>query len=243
MQNFSPDKAPHDLHVAIILDGNRRWGRKNNKEDSWGHYKGAQVLKRIVKKCPQLGIKYLTIFAFSTENWKRSPEEIRFLMNLIEVYLKKEKLPLHKKNVRLRFLGERHRFSENLLHHIQEIEHLTQDNTGLQLNVALDYGGRREIVTGIRRLVMEIQKCALPPDAITEDLFEKFLFTYPHPHPDILIRTGGESRISNYLLWQLAYTELFFLSVQWPDFIFQHLKEIVKKYHTRTRTYGGNANV
>lgn len=239
----SSRNAPQDLHVAIILDGNRRWGRKNGREESWGHYKGAQVLKRIVKRCPQLGVKYLTVFAFSTENWKRSPEEIDFLMNLMKTYLKKEKSTLHARNVKMRFLGERHRLSENLLYHMEEMETLTQNNTGLHLDVALDYGGRREILLGVQKIVQEAQKSSLPHDAITEEFFEKCLHTYPHPDPDILIRTGGDYRISNYLLWQIAYTELFFLAIQWPDFTVHHLKTIIENYHKRTRTYGGNLNV
>ncbi len=243
VEKFAHGDDPGGLHVAIILDGNRRWGRRQNRGDSWGHYKGAQVLKRIVKKCPQVGVKYLTVFAFSTENWRRSSEEVDFLMNLMESYLKKERQPLHNHNVKVRFLGERHRLSQSLLRQMEETECLTQHNAGLQLDVALDYGGRREIIMGMKEALAEAQKNTLTPDAITEKFFERFLLTYPHPNPDILIRTGGDYRVSNYLLWQIAYTEFFFLPIQWPDFTFQHLKTVVESYHKRTRTYGGDAHV
>lgn len=231
------------LHVALILDGNGRWAQAQGKPRIWGHTKGAQTLKRLITACPAMGIKYLTVFAFSTENWKRPVEEVQHLWSLVASYLRKERNTLHQNNVCLKIIGDRAPLSPKVLTLIDETEALTQDNTGLFFQVALNYGGRHEIVSAAQKVMRLAQHNHLDPETLTEAQFETFLQTFPYPDPHLLIRTGGELRLSNYLLWQLSYTELVFSSVYWPDFTVQHLQDALDGYFRRTRTFGGGVSV
>lgn len=225
-------------HVAIIMDGNRRWARQRGLPVLEGHRQGAKVLKRIVETCPALGIRYLTVYAFSSENWGRPRQEVNALMTLMQDYLESEIEELDRQGVCLRVIGERDKLSPRLQHLIQDAEKRTQSNTVLGLQVAISYGGRSEILRAAQRLAQQAIEQGLDPRDITEERFETFLDTHGIPDPDLLIRTSGESRISNYLLWQLAYTEFLFMDPCWPEFTPETFKEAIRVYAGRQRRFG-----
>lgn len=227
------------LHVAIIMDGNGRWGKEQGKSRLWGHHQGAKTLKKIIKACPLYQIRYLTIYAFSSENWTRPRKEVEGLMKLFEKYLKKETAKLHQEGICLRMIGNRLGLSSSLLELIHYGEELTHLNTGLGLQIAFNYGGRDEIMNAVRRIVTMVKDHHLDSEQITYEDFIQGLWTYPWPDPDLLIRTGGEMRLSNYLLWQLSYTEFIFSTKYWPEFTPQDLCEAIHTYHQRQRRFGG----
>jgi undecaprenyl diphosphate synthase len=229
----------NDLHVAIIMDGNGRWAKKHKRACLWGYQKGARTLRNIIRLCPKYYIKYLTVYAFSTENWQRDPEEINGLMNLFKTYFSRESSKIAKEGVRLKIIGDPTRLSLSLQKLIKKAEELTKDNELLELQIALNYGGKDEIVHAIRKLSAFVKQGVLNPEDITADHVTQSLWTYPLPDPDLLIRTGGELRLSNYLLWQMSYTELFFTPKYWPEFTEQDLQEALSTYNQRGRRFGG----
>lgn len=226
-------------HIAIILDGNGRWAKAKGMPRSYGHVKGCANLETICDDMKELGVKYLTVYAFSTENWKRSREEVDSLMNLFRNYLKKCIKISRKNKMRVRVLGDITAFDEDIQQKVRELEEFSKDYEELFFQIALNYGGRDEIVRGIRKLVQDAVDGKVSPGEITEDVFEGYLDTAGIPDPDFLIRTSGEQRLSNYLLWQLAYTEFYFTDVAWPDFHKPELIKAIEKYNERDRRYGG----
>lgn len=226
-------------HVAIILDGNGRWAERQGRERTFGHQAGADNVKTIVREAGHMGIERLTIYAFSTENWKRPQPEVDFLMELFKDYLLRQLRDLMQDGVQLHVVGERSRLSEGLRKEIEACEADTRNNTGLVLNVAINYGGRDEIVRAARLLAEDVQAGRLAPADITEDALQRRLYESDAADVDLLIRTGGESRISNFLLWQISYSELYFTPVLWPDFTVEELHRAVDWFCHRDRRFGG----
>ena len=231
------DRIPR--HVAIIMDGNGRWANARGLPRVAGHKRGAESLRKILEGCKNLGLEYLTIYAFSSENWNRPQSEISDLMELLSYYLQHEIETIHKNNIRLNIIGDRSRLSAAIQQQIINAEVLTENNTAFVLNVALSYGARQEILRAVHKMLDAIETGALKKEAITEDTVSSYLDTAALPDPDLLIRTGGEQRISNFLLWQSAYTEFYFTPVLWPDFTLDHMAEAFAEYAQRERRYGG----
>ena len=221
-------------HIAIIMDGNRRWAKEHNLPAAAGHKKGVTALRETVRACDELGIKYLTVYAFSTENWNRSKEEVDFLMDLVAVTLKNELDDMHKEGVKISFIGDSSRLSNKLQEVTRNAQQKTAGNTGVNLQIALNYGSRDELVHAVKSIISE----GVPADKISEDTISAHLYTKNIPDPDLLIRTGGEKRISNYLLWQIAYSEIIVRDEYWPVFGRQSLIDCVEEFHNRTRRYG-----
>lgn len=230
--------ASQEFHIAIIMDGNGRWAQRQGKNRLWGHQKGATTLKEIVRACPKEGVRYLTVYAFSSENWKRESFEVNGLMKLFAKYLRSETQELHKEGVCLRIIGNRNRLSPSLVKLIEHAEALTQHNTRLGLQVAIDYGGRDEVVHAARTLAQMACDKHILPHEITHHHIEQSLWTSSWPDPDLMIRTAGEMRLSNFLLWQLSYTELLFVPQCWPEFTAQDLSSAVSSYNQRHRKFG-----
>ena len=228
-------------HIAIIMDGNNRWARANGLASKSGHRHGAEAVREIVNSCVSRGIKYLTLFAFSSENWMRPSKEVQGLMALFLTVLKREEISqLHKNNVRLRFIGNRTEFSPKLMKTMTEVEELTKDNTGTTVIVAADYGGRWDISNATRVIAEKVKQGKIDSDDISIDMVHSFTSLSEYPDPDLCIRTGGEQRISNFLLWQFAYTELYFTDCFWPDFDEAHLQLALDDFASRQRRYGGH---
>ena len=227
-------------HVAIIMDGNGRWAKARGLPRIAGHRRGAESVRRTVVAAAELGISYLTLFGFSSENWKRPSGEIDDLMSLLRVYLRGEIAELHRQGVRVRVIGDRTRLAPDIVTLIDNAEALTRANTRLTLIVALSYGGRHDIVQAAQRLAADAAAGSLKPEAIDEACFAARLYTAGIPDPDLLIRTSGEQRISNFLLWQSAYTELVFVDTLWPDFGASDLEKAVREFHGRDRRYGAS---
>lgn len=223
-------------HIAIIMDGNGRWAQQRGQVRSAGHVAGVETTKEIIADCVRLGVKYLTIYAFSTENWGRPESEVSALMGLILTELKEELFV--KNNVRMRWIGDRSRMPEQVRKHLEEMEEETKNFDAMVLTVAISYSARWELTDAVKRIAGEVKDGTLKPEDITEDVISQRLSTNYMPDPDLLIRTGGEVRISNYLLWQIAYTELYFTPVLWPDFRKEHLIEAIETYKTKQRRYG-----
>lgn len=230
-------KVPN--HIAIIMDGNGRWAQKNKLPRSAGHQQGVEAIRDVIKTASKLKVQVLTLYAFSTENWKRPEAEVTFLMKLLVEYLKKEIAELHKQNVVIRTIGYLSAFPKNVQNEIARAKDLTVDNTGLVMNIGLNYGARNELTRAINLIAKELNDHAFNEKMITEELIESYLDTSGLPDPDLLIRTSGEKRISNFLLWQIAYSELYFTDVLWPDFRGKHLIEAIVDYQTRQRRFGG----
>jgi undecaprenyl diphosphate synthase len=226
------------VHIAIIMDGNGRWAKARGLPRVAGHKRGAEAVRRTVRGAAELGVEYLTLYGFSSENWKRPAAEIDDLMTLLRVYLVNEIGELHRQGVRLRVIGQRDRLNAEIVRLIEQAEQQTAANRKLNLTVALSYGGRAEIAGAARRIAEEVQAARLDPAAIDEALFARYLLTRDIPDPDLLIRTSGEKRISNFLLWQCAYAELVFLDRLWPDFTRDDLEDAIREYHGRDRRYG-----
>ena len=226
-------------HVAIIMDGNGRWALARNRRRIIGHYVGAKRVREVVRCSPDLGVKYLTIFAFSTENWKRTQSEVSGLMRLFKRYINQETQSLIENNVRVRFIGDRIKLDNHLVDLMDELELLTSQNNGLNLTIALNYGGRDEVARASKRLAIDLADGKISAREINEETLPKYLDTYFLPDPDLVIRTSGEARISNFLLWQSAYSEYEFLDTLWPDFTAKKFEEVLKSYLSRRRTFGG----
>jgi len=227
-------------HIAIIMDGNGRWALKRGLPRTAGHKKGAEKVLEIAKAAKEMGIKYMTIYAFSTENWKRSKEEVDTLMNLLREYLSNDFKKLLDEGIRIRFIGERYMLSDDIVQKMEKLEDLSASNTTATLQVALSYGSRAEIVSMVKNIALKIKDGDMSIKEIDEKTISDMLYTKDVPDPDILIRTSGEQRLSNFLLWQLAYTEFFFTDTYWPDFTKEELKQIVERYNGRERRYGKN---
>lgn len=236
----SPVANPQSLpaHIAIIMDGNGRWAKARHLPRSAGHKKGADTIRRVLDCCRAVGINYLTIYAFSSENWKRPADEIGDLMRLLRHYLDSELPELHKNNIRLRFIGDLSAIEPDLRARVQEAMAMTAGNSAFNLTVALSYGARQEIVQAMQSLASKVAQGALRPEDITESLVENALYTADLPAPDLLIRTGGEQRLSNFLLWQSAYTELYFCDTLWPDFDKADFTKALDAFAVRERRYG-----
>ena len=239
IRKSAPDPAvAAGLHVAIIMDGNGRWARARGQPRTMGHYHGAETVRRIVMAAPDLGITHLTLFGFSSENWKRPPLEVQYLMGLLRTYLRRDLAELHEANVRLSVIGRREELPEDIVSFIAHAEERTRGNSGLHLTIALNYGGRNDIVAAARSLVSKVQAGVLLPGEIDEARFAEHLSTAFVRDPDLLIRTSGEQRISNFLLWQLAYAEMVFVDKFWPDFDPADLATAVLEFRGRDRRFG-----
>ena len=226
-------------HVAIILDGNGRWAKQNGKLRRQGHKAGADNVETVMDLLIDMGVKYMTVYAFSTENWKRAEDEVSYLMSLMKRYLIQNKKDAIERRTRIRVLGERSRLSKELQDLIQDIEETTKEYTNFNLTFAINYGGRDEIVRAVRKAAADAAAGKISPEEITEQSFATYLDTEGMPDPDLMIRTSGEERISNFLLWQLAYSELYFTPVYWPDFTEEELKKAMVSYAMRDRRFGG----
>lgn len=229
-------KGPN--HVAIILDGNGRWAKKKGMPRNYGHVQGAKTVEVICEEAYRMGIQYLTVYAFSTENWNRPADEVDALMGLLRNYMKTCLKTAAKNNMCVRVIGEKSRLDEDIRRRIAELEAATKENTGLHFQIAINYGGRDEIIRAVKKLAKQVQAGELNPEDITQEQFDGALDTAGIPEPDLLIRTCGEQRISNFLLWQLAYTEFYFTPIAWPDFTKEELEKAVAAYNKRDRRYG-----
>ena len=225
-------------HVAIIMDGNGRWATQRRRPRLFGHHAGARRVREVVESCPGFGVDYLTIFAFSTENWRRTQVEVAGLMSLFRRYITKEMQAFVKENVRVRFIGDRPRLDDKLRGLMDEAEAMTAGCTGTNLTIALNYGGRDEVARATRRLAQDVKAGRLHPDDVGEETLPRYLDTHVLPDPDLVIRTSGEARISNFLLWQSAYAEYEFVDTLWPDFGAAEFGRLVKAYAARDRRFG-----
>lgn len=225
-------------HIAFIMDGNRRWAKNKHLPVEMGHKKGAETLINVAKSAKKLGIKYMTVYAFSTENWQRSPLEVDTLMSLLRHYLDTSFKELQENDVQIIFIGERNMLAPDIIAKMQKIETDTRNNQSAVLCIALSYGGRQEIVHMVKGIAQQIKDNKLSIDDINLECVERNLYTHDIPHPDLMIRTSGEQRISNYLLWQTAYSEFYFTNTLWPDFSETELKQIINEYNHRERRYG-----
>ncbi|KAA0921041.1 polyprenyl diphosphate synthase [Aquicoccus porphyridii] len=226
-------------HVAIIMDGNGRWAQARGRPRLFGHHAGAKRVREIVEACPDLGVEYLTIFAFSTENWKRTQVEVAGLMSLFRRYITKEARALRDEGVRVRFIGDRVRLDDKLIRLMDELEEMTAGNTRVHLTIALNYGGRDEVARATKRLAEDVAAGRLDPASVDEETLPRYLDTHVLPDPDLVIRTSGEARISNFLLWQSAYAEYEFIDTLWPDFSSDIFAGLVRSYGARDRRFGG----
>ncbi|QJC30421.1 polyprenyl diphosphate synthase [Enterobacteriaceae endosymbiont of Neohaemonia nigricornis] len=229
---------PSLQHIAIIMDGNRRWAKKQGKNSLYGHKAGVYTVKKIIDLSLQFKLKVLTLYAFSSENWKRTKEEIDFLMNLFQNILINEIKNFKKHNININFIGNKNKLNINLQKLIMQIEYLTKKNTALQLNIAINYGGRQDIICGIKNIIKKINKQQISLKDINEKTFTKYLELHNSIPIDLVIRTGGEMRISNFLLWQIAYAELYFTNILWPDFNEQHFLYAIQNFFKRQRRFG-----
>lgn len=221
-------------HIAIIMDGNRRWAKEKNLPSAMGHKKGVDALKATLRACDDFGIKYLTVYAFSTENWNRKKEEVDFLMELLAITLTNELAEMHSEGVVINFIGDTTKLSPKLQKILANSVETTKNNAGVHLQIAFNYGARDEILHAVKNIVAQ----GLTPDEITENVISKNLYTKNIPDPDLLIRTGGEKRISNYLLWQIAYSEILVMNEYWPEFGKNSLAKAVEEFHNRQRRFG-----
>ena len=220
-------------HIAIIMDGNRRWAKEKNLETSQGHKKGAEVLETIAKYCNKIGLKYLTVYAFSTENWKRTKDEVGAIMKLLELYLDRFLKTADLENIKLRILGDKEGVPENIRKKMLKMEEKTKDNTGLNFNIAFNYGGRAEIVRATKEISQLVLEGKVKIDEIDEDMISSNLYTYGQDDPDLVIRTSGECRTSNFLPWQTTYSEFLFLEKYWPDFTTDDIDKAIEEYSNR----------
>lgn len=225
-------------HIAIIMDGNGRWAKKRGLPRSVGHKKGAETVKEITRAAAELGVKYLTLYAFSTENWQREPQEVATLMSLLREYLKSDLKEIQENGVRITFIGERQMLDADIVAEMQKLEDETRQNQKMTLCIAISYGSRLEIVNAAKKIATLAKRGDISPEDVDIKMFSDMLYTKDIPDPDLVIRTSGEQRISNYLLWQIAYAEFFFSPVLWPDFNKAELEKIMMDYNNRERRYG-----
>ena len=235
---MEPSELKIPQHIAIIMDGNGRWAKKKHMPRTFGHAQGAKVLEQTLEDCDDLGVKYLTVYAFSTENWARPYEEVQVIMNLFRDYLISAVEKCNRNNVRCMVIGERSKLDEDIIAAINNLENETRNNTGITFIVAINYGARDEITRGVREIAESVRKGEIDPADISEDLITAHLDTRDIPDPDLLIRTSGEERLSNFLMWQLAYTEFYFTDIPWPDFNKEELIKAIEKFSSRDRRYG-----
>ena len=226
-------------HVGIIMDGNGRWAKKRLQPRTLGHRAGAQNFRTITRYASKLGIKYLTVYAFSTENWSRPAEEVGALLRLFKDYLEEALRDFMEENIRVRFIGDVSAFPQELRKLIAEVEEASAPKTGMVLNLAMNYGGRAEILRGARAFAQEVLAGQHRPEELTEELFDSYLYTAGQPSPDLIIRPSGEQRVSNFLLWQCAYAEFVYFDILWPDFTTDDLDRAIAVYHSRQRRFGG----
>jgi undecaprenyl diphosphate synthase len=236
--NISLEGINIPQHVAIILDGNGRWAKKKKMPRNYGHAQGSKNVEKICEEAYHLGVKYLTVYAFSTENWSRPKDEVDALMKLLRTYMKDCLKTSSKNNMKVRVIGDKSNLSEDIKTSIEELERASAENTGLNFQVALNYGGRDELIRTCRKLAMDFKENKISLDNIDEIRFAEYLDTKGIPDPDLLIRTSGEQRISNFLLWQLAYTEFYFTDILWPDFNKDELIKAMEYYSNRNRRFG-----
>lgn len=234
--DLNPEKLPS--HVAIIMDGNGRWAKKRLINRIKGHEKGSEAVRTIVRTCREIGIPILTLYAFSTENWQRPKSEVTALMSLLKKFLESEKTEMLDNNIRLNAIGQTERLPEDVRKTLYKTMDLTKKNDGLRLNLALSYGGRSEILRMVKQIAKKVRDGHIDPDLITSELISEHLYTADMPDPDLLIRTSGEVRISNFLLWQIAYTEIYITDTLWPDFGKDEFVQILKDYQRRERRFG-----
>ena len=225
-------------HIAIIMDGNGRWAKEKGQDRLFGHYHGVESVRDVVEGCAELGVKYLTLYAFSTENWDRPETEVTGLMELLVQTIRKETETLNKNNIRLHVIGDLSKMPENAINELNESIAITSSNSGLNLVMALSYSSRWEILNAVQHLAEDVQHGKLSPDTITQNTFQQYLCTANFPDPELMIRTSGEFRISNFLLYQLAYAELYFTDVRWPDFRKENLYAAILDYQSRERRFG-----
>ncbi|KEI10390.1 isoprenyl transferase [Clostridium botulinum C] len=235
--NLNKDNIPK--HIAIIMDGNGRWAKQKKLPRTLGHKAGVETIREIVKECSNLGVKILTLYAFSTENWKRPKEEVGALMKLLVEYLKKELKELHEENVIIRTIGDISKLPKICQEELTNAYNTTKNNTGLILNLALNYGGRDEIINAMKEIGAKIKEGTLSPEDINEEVISQVLYTKNLSDPDIIIRTAGEQRLSNFLLWQCAYSEFWYTDIKWPDFKKDDLCKAIYDYQNRDRRFGG----
>ena len=236
--NFSKENMPK--HIAIIMDGNRRWAKARGKAASFGHKEGAKTLEKIVRYANKIGLEYITVYAFSTENWKRAEDEVKALMMLLQNYLDEYAKRADTENIKVKILGDITALSEGMQKSIKKCMERTKDNTGVTFNIALNYGGRDEIIKAIKQIATEVKEEKISIDEITEETVSNHLYTKGEPDPDLLIRTSGELRLSNFLPWQLVYSEFLFIDKNWPDFDEKDLDDAIIEYQKRTRKFGAN---
>lgn len=232
-------KQPVPAHVGIIMDGNGRWAKKHFQPRSMGHRAGAQNFRTITKYASKIGLKYLTVYAFSTENWSRPADEVGALMGLFKDYLREALRDFMNENIRVRFIGDVSAFSRDLQELIAEVEEASASKTGMVLNLAMNYGGRAEILCAARNFAEDVRAGKLEPAELTDELFDRYLYTAGQPAPDLIIRPSGEQRISNFLLWQCAYAEFVYFDILWPDFRPEDLDQAIAIYNSRQRRFGG----
>ena len=236
--NLEKENLPK--HIAIIMDGNRRWAKSKGKPAGFGHKEGAKVLEKIVRYANKIGIEHITVYAFSTENWKRAKEEVSTLMALFQSYLDDYSKRADSENIKVKIIGNRKGLSAKMISSIEKCMERTKNNTGIVFNIALNYGGREELLNVTHKIAEDVKKGILQPEKITEKDIEKYLYTKGQPDPDLLIRTSGEKRLSNFLPWQLSYSEFLFLDKNWPDFTEEDLNYAIEEYQKRTRKFGAN---
>ena len=227
-------------HIAIIMDGNRRWAKNHNKPVAFGHKEGAKTLEKIVRYANKIGLEYITVYAFSTENWKRAQDEVNALMLLLQSYIEDYSKRADSENIKVQFLGDTSAFSPKMQKGIEDCIRRTKNNTGVTFNIALNYGGRAEILKAIREIAKDIENKKIKIDDINEEMVNSKLYTAGMPDPDLLIRTSGEIRLSNFLPWQLVYSEFLFVDKNWPDFNEEDLDKAIIEYQKRTRKFGAN---
>ena len=235
---FNKEALP--THIAIIMDGNRRWARAKGMPVAMGHKEGAKTLEKIVRYANKIGLKYITVYAFSTENWKRAEDEVNALMLLLQNYIEDYSKRADSENIKVQFLGDTTSFKPRMQKGIQDCTQRTKNNTGVTVNIALNYGGRAEIIKAVKEIVADVKQGILDENAITEEVFSRKLYTANQPDPDLLIRTSGEIRLSNFLPWQLVYSEFMFIDKYWPDFNEEDLDKAIIEYQKRTRKFGAN---
>lgn len=231
------DKVP--AHIAIIMDGNGRWAKSRFMPRTYGHKVGVETIRKVVKECSRLGIKYLTLYAFSTENWKRPKDEVSALMGLLVKYLRNELEELHKNNVKILTIGDISKLPQACIEELDHAKEKTKDNRGLVMSLALNYGGRNDLINAVKNISQEVVDGKISVEDIGDDLISSHLSTKESPDPDLVVRTSGEQRLSNFLLWELAYSEFYFTDIHWPDFDEKELQKAIFAYQSRDRRFGG----
>ena len=234
--NYEKENLPK--HIAIIMDGNRRWAKAQGKPSAFGHKEGAKVLEKIVRYANKIGIEHITVYAFSTENWKRTADEVKALMSLFQSYLDDYSKRADSENIKVKIIGSREGLSQKMVSSIEKCMERTKNNTGIVFNIALNYGGREEILQAVKNIASEVKEGKIDIEDITSRDIEVELYTTGQPDPDLLIRTSGEIRLSNFLLWQLSYAEFLFIEKNWPDFTEKDLDDAIEIYQKRTRKFG-----